>query len=160
MPHPLVDLSLQPRRIRRAGDASSSPGGAGGDGAGESPDLAARHSARRAVGLGGSAKLSPLALAIVLAAAGMILVIHGWRSSGRGARHDGVLGWRLVVQPALGHGHVHCVLSLSLGQTHRTVPGSCFQFRAMEMYNQGVIWSELNVDGPVDALGRHRLLAR
>jgi hypothetical protein len=29
-----------------------------------------------------------------------------------------------------------------------------FEFRAIEMYNQGVLWSELKVDGPVDALGR------
>ena len=53
------------------------------------------------LGLGGSAKLSPLALAILLAAAGMVLVIHGWRGSGAGARHDGRLGWRLLVQPPL-----------------------------------------------------------
>ena len=45
-PAPLVDLSLQPRRIGRAGDAPRRLGDAGGDGAGESPDLAARHPAR------------------------------------------------------------------------------------------------------------------
>src|SRR5918998_3589625 len=53
------------------------------------------------LGLGGSAKLSPLALAIPLAMSGLVLVVHGWRSSGQGARHDQRLGWRLLVQPPL-----------------------------------------------------------
>ena len=76
------------------------------------------------LGLGGSAKLSPLALAIVLAAAGMVLLVHGWRGSSRGARHDGVLGWRLVVQPAARRGDVHCVLSLSLAKPYPPHPGT------------------------------------
>jgi 4-amino-4-deoxy-L-arabinose transferase-like glycosyltransferase len=105
------------------------------------------------LGLGGSAKLSPLALAIVLAAAGMALLVHGWRGSGRGARHDGVLGWRLVVQPALAAAtFVASFPYLWPNPIVRT--RELLQFRAIEMYNQGVLWSELNVDGPVDALGR------
>jgi hypothetical protein len=105
------------------------------------------------LGLGGSAKLSPLALAIVLAAAGMVLVIYGWRGSGRSARHDGRLGWRLLVQPPLAV--VTFIASFPylwpdpVGRTR-----ALFEFRAIEMYNQGVLWSELNVDGPIDALGR------
>jgi hypothetical protein len=105
------------------------------------------------LGLGGSAKLSPLALAIVLAAAGMILVIHGWRGSGQGARHDGTLGWRLLVQPPLAAATFVASFPFlwpdPIGRTRELL-----QFRAIEMYNQGVLWSELNVDGPVDALGR------
>jgi hypothetical protein len=105
------------------------------------------------LGLGGSAKLSPLALAIVLAAAGMILVIHGWRGSGQGARHDGRLGWRLLVQPPLAAATFVASFPFlwpdPIGRTRELL-----QFRAIEMYNQGVLWSELNVDGPVDALGR------
>ncbi len=105
------------------------------------------------LGLGGSAKLSPLALAIVLAAAGMVLVIHGWRGSGRGARHDGMLGWRLLVQPPLAAATFIASFPYlwpdPIGRTR-----DLFEFRAIEMYNQGVLWSELNVDGPVDALGR------
>jgi len=105
------------------------------------------------LGLGGSAKLSPLGLAIVLAAAGMILVIHSWRGSGWGARHDGLLGWRLLVQPALAAAtFIASFPYLWPAPIHRT--RELLQFRAIEMYNQGVLWSELNVDGPVDALGR------
>jgi hypothetical protein len=105
------------------------------------------------LGLGGSAKLSPLALAIVLAAAGMALLVHGWRGSGRGARHDGVLGWRLLVQPPLAAAtFIASFPYLWPDPIHRT--RELFEFRAIEMYNQGVLWSELNVDGPVDALGR------
>src|SRR5918993_129910 len=105
------------------------------------------------LGLGGSAKLSPLALAIVLAAAGMVLLVHGWRGSGPGARHDGVLGWRLLVQPPLAAATFIASFPYlwpnPIGRTREL-----FEFRAIEMYNQGVLWSELYVDGPVDALGR------
>jgi hypothetical protein len=105
------------------------------------------------LGLGGSAKLSPLALAIVPAAAGMVLVIHGWRGSGAGARHDGRLGWRLLVQPPLAAATFVASFPYlwpdPVGRTR-----ALLEFRAIEMYNQGVLWSELNVDGPVDALGR------
>src|SRR5919112_3490572 len=105
------------------------------------------------LGLGGSAKLSPLALAIVPAAAGMVLVIHGWHGSGAGARHDGRLGWRLLVQPPLAAATFVATFPYlwpdPVGRTR-----ALLEFRAIEMYNQGVLWSELNVDGPVDALGR------
>jgi hypothetical protein len=105
------------------------------------------------LGLGGSAKLSPLALAIVPAAAGIVLIIHGWRGSGAGARHDGRLGWRLLVQPPLAAATFVASFPYlwpdPVGRTR-----ALLEFRAIEMYNQGVLWSELNVDGPVDALGR------
>ena len=105
------------------------------------------------LGLGGAAKLSPLALAIPLAAAGLILVIHGWRGSGPGARHDGALGWRLGVQPAIAAAtFVVSFPYLWPDPVRRTL--ALFEFRAVEMHNQGVIWSDLNVTGPIDALGR------
>jgi MFS family permease len=105
------------------------------------------------LGLGGAAKLSPLALAIPLAVAGLILVIHGWRGSGPGARHDGILGWRLGVQPAIAAAtFIVSYPYLWPDPLRRTL--ALFEFRAVEMYNQGVIWSDLNVTGPVDALGR------
>src|SRR5215217_6788291 len=90
------------------------------------------------LGLGGSAKLSPLALAIVLAAAGMVLLVHGWR---------------LLVQPPLAAAtFIASFPFLWPDPIHRT--RELFEFRAIEMYNQGVLWSELYVNGPVDALGR------
>jgi hypothetical protein len=105
------------------------------------------------LGLGGSAKLSPLALAIVLAGAGMVLLVHGWRGSSQGARHDGRLGWRLLVQPPLAAAtFIASFPFLWPDPIHRT--RELFEFRAIEMYNQGVLWSELYVNGPVDALGR------
>jgi hypothetical protein len=105
------------------------------------------------LGLGGSAKLSPLALAIVLAMAGTVLVVYGWRSSGQGAWHDRGLGWRLLVQPPLAAATFVAsfpyLWSDPIGRTRELL-----EFRAIEMYNQGTLWSELKVDGPVDALGR------
>ena len=105
------------------------------------------------LGLGGSAKLSPLALAIPIAAAGVVLIIRGWRGSGPNARHDGALGWRLVVQPALAAAtFIASYPYLWSDPLRRTL--TLFEFRAIEMYNQGVLWSELNVHGPIDALRR------
>ncbi|MCD6032732.1 MAG: hypothetical protein K0S78_4914 [Thermomicrobiales bacterium] len=84
---------------------------------------------------------------------GMVLVIHGWRGSGWAARHDGMLGWRLLVQPPLASATFIASYPYlwpdPIGRTREL-----FEFRAIEMYNQGVLWSELYVDGPVDALGR------
>lgn len=105
------------------------------------------------LGLGGSAKLSPLALAIVLAMAGTILVVYGWRGTGQAAWHDGRLGWRLLVQPPLAAATFVAsfpyLWSDPIGRTRELL-----EFRGIEMYNQGVLWSELKVDGPVDAFGR------
>src|SRR5919112_4567588 len=105
------------------------------------------------LGLGGSAKLSPLALAIVLAAAGGVLVLYGWGGAGGGARHDGVLGWRLLVQPPLAAATFIAAFPYLWPDPIRRTR-ELFEFRAIEMYNQGVLWSELYVDGPIDALGR------
>lgn len=105
------------------------------------------------LGLGGSAKLSPLALAIPLAAAGLVLVIHGWRGRGPAARHDAALGWRLGVQPVIAAAaFIVSYPYLWPDPVRRTL--ALFEFRALEMRNQGVIWSDLNVNGPIDALGR------
>ena len=105
------------------------------------------------LGLGGSAKLSPLALAFPLAAAGVVLIVHGWRGRGGAAAHDAALGWRLLPQPAIaGATFVASFPFLWPDPIGRTL--ALFRFRASEMYNQGVIWPELNVNGPIDALGR------
>lgn len=105
------------------------------------------------LGLGGSAKLSPLALAFPLAAAGIVLIVHAWRETGPSARHDGALGWRLLVQPALAAAtFIVSYPYLWSDPLRRTL--ALFEFRAAEMHNQGEIWSELRVHGPIDALGR------
>lgn len=105
------------------------------------------------LGLGGSAKLSPLALAFPLAAAGLVLAVQGWRRADPAAAHDGELGWRLLPQPVIaGAVFIATFPYLWPDPIRRTL--ELFAFRALEMYNQGVIWEDLRVDGPVDALGR------
>jgi hypothetical protein len=105
------------------------------------------------LGLGGAAKLSPMALAFPLAAAGVVLLLHGWRGRGPAAAHDGALGWRLLVQPAIaGAAFVASYPFLWPDPVGRTL--ALFRFRAAEMHNQGVIWPELEVQGPLDALAR------
>jgi hypothetical protein len=105
------------------------------------------------LGLGGAAKLSPLGLAIPLAGAGLILAIQGWRSRSEPASHDGELGWRLLPQPAIAAA-VFVALYPYLWSDPIRRTWNLVQFRTDEMYNQGVIWEELKVNGPVDALGR------
>jgi hypothetical protein len=105
------------------------------------------------LGLGGAAKLSPLALAAPLAAAGVILVIHGWRGRDAAAAHDGALGWRLLAQPALTAAtFIAAYPFLWPNPIGRIL--DLFHFRAVEMENQGAIWTELDIHGPIDALGR------
>lgn len=105
------------------------------------------------LGLGGSAKLSPLALALLLAGAGLILAVYGWRSNAVAAQHDGRLGWMLGVQPAIAVAtFVASFPYLWPDPVGRTL--ALFRFRSVEMHNQGVIWADLRVDGPIDALSR------
>ena len=104
-------------------------------------------------GLGGAAKLSPLALAAPLAAAGLVLVVHGWRGLGASAAHDGALGWRLLALPAVAAAtFIAAYPYLWPDPVGRTL--ALLEFRAVEMHNQGVIWSELEITSPLDAMGR------
>ncbi|MFN8590171.1 MAG: phospholipid carrier-dependent glycosyltransferase [Thermomicrobiales bacterium] len=105
------------------------------------------------LGLGGSAKLSPMAVAFPLAAAGLVLLVQARRTASPSAAHDRDLGWRLLVQPAVaGATFVASYPFLWPNPVGRTL--ALLRFRAAEMHNQGVIWAELNVNGPIDALGR------
>ncbi len=105
------------------------------------------------LGLGGAAKLSPLALALPLAAAGLVLAVQGWRGREASAAHDSALGWRLVVQPAFAAATFVVVYPyLWPDPIRRTF--ELLRFRAVEMENQGAIWEDLKVNGPIDALGR------
>jgi hypothetical protein len=105
------------------------------------------------LGLGGSAKLSPLGLALPLGAAGLVLAYQGWRKSTLAAIHDGTLGWRLLsVAPIATATFVASYPFLWPDPIRRTL--YLVQFRSVEMENQGEIWQELNISGPVDAIGR------
>lgn len=105
------------------------------------------------IGLGGSAKLSPLLLAVPLAGLGLLLVARGWRGSGAAARADLALGWKLLPQPVIAYAaFVASYPYLWPDPIGRTV--ALFQFRAQEMQGQGEIWSNLDVAGPADALSR------
>ena len=105
------------------------------------------------LGLGGAAKLSPLGLAIPLAGAGLVLIVHDWRARSASAAHDGALGWRLLPQPAIAAATFIALYPFLWPDPVRRT-WALLQFRTDEMYNQGVIWQELKVDGPVDALSR------
>jgi hypothetical protein len=105
------------------------------------------------LGLGGSAKLSPLGLIVPLAAAGLILAIQGWRGSSPAAVHDGALGWKLLSLPPVATAtFITSYPYLWPDPIRRTL--MLVQFRSVEMQNQGAIWQELDINGPIDALGR------
>ncbi len=102
-------------------------------------------------GLGGSAKLSPLLLALGLSFYGILLLI--WAKWGRGEPRDRAVGVRLVPLPVVAFAvFVASAPYLWPHPIARTM--TLFQFRAKEMANQGTIWADLRVDGPVDAVGR------
>lgn len=105
------------------------------------------------LGLGGSAKLSPLGLVAPLAAAGVVLAWRGWRGTGATAAHDGALGWRLLALPPVAAAtFVASYPFLWPDPIKRTL--DLLRFRTLEMQNQGNIWGDLRVDGPVDAVSR------
>jgi len=105
------------------------------------------------LGLGGSAKLSPLGLVVPLAAAGLVLAWRGWRGSDESSRHDGALGWRLLALPPVAAAtFIASYPFLWPDPIDRTL--DLLRFRSLEMQNQGNIWGDLKVEGPVDAVSR------
>ena len=105
------------------------------------------------LGLGGAAKLSPLGLIAPLAAASLVLIWQGWRGTSEASQHDGALGWRLLGLPPVATATFIAVYPyLWPDPIGRTV--DLLRFRTLEMQNQGNIWGELRVDGPVDAASR------
>lgn len=105
------------------------------------------------LGLGGSAKLSPLGLVAPLAAAGLVLIWRGWRGMDAAAQHDGALGWRLLALPPVAAAtFIASYPFLWPDPIGRTL--DLLRFRTLEMTNQGNIWGDLKIDGPVDAAGR------
>jgi hypothetical protein len=105
------------------------------------------------LGLGGAAKLSPLGLIAPLAAAGLVLIWRGWRGTDATAEHDGALGWRLIsLPPVAAATFIASYPFLGPDPIGRTL--DLLRFRSLEMQNQGNIWGELKVDGPIDAVSR------
>ena len=121
--------------------------------------LAARPTWPRAIllgallGLGASAKLSPILLALPLALLGLLLVVRAARSADADAPRRAALGWRLLPQPAVA-------LAVFVASYPFLWPDPVgrlrilYDFRAREMLNQGAIWPELKVAGPADSLSR------
>ena len=105
------------------------------------------------LGLGGSAKLSPLGLIAPLAAAGLVLIWRGWRGTDAAAQHDGALGWRLLALPPVAAAtFVASYPFLWPDPIGRTL--DLLRFRTLEMQSQGNIWGNLKVEGPIDAATR------
>lgn len=109
------------------------------------------------LGLGAAAKLSPLLLALPLAALGVLYLWLGWRGRRqRGEAGDGRaerLGWRLLPLPLVAVAtFVASYPYLWPDPIGRT--WALFGFRAQEMENQGLYWPELEVTSRADALGR------
>lgn len=105
------------------------------------------------LGLGGAAKLSPLGLIAPLAAAGLVLIWRGWRGSDEASQHDGALGWRLMALPPVATAtFIASYPYLWPDPIGRTL--ELLRFRTLEMQNQGNIWGDLKVEGPVDAASR------
>lgn len=108
-----------------------------------------------ACGLGASTKLSPLLVAAPLAGLGGILLLWAlsrW-ASGDGRAHATALGWRLLTVPAVSFATF--VLSYPFlwpDPIGRSL--TLYRFRVKEMANQGAIWNELYVAGPVEAVSR------
>lgn len=105
------------------------------------------------LGLGGAAKLSPLGLIAPLVAAGLVLIWRGWRGTDAAAQHDGALGWRLLTLPPVAAAtFIASYPFLWPDPVGRTL--DLLRFRTLEMANQGNIWGDLKVDGPLDAASR------
>jgi hypothetical protein len=121
--------------------------------------LAARPTWPRAVllgaiaGLGASTKLSPIFITIPLALLGVWLVAEAWGTRRADGPARAGLGWKLMATPAIAFAaFVASYPYLWPDPIGRTL--SLIQFRQREMYNQGRIWTELNIDGPLHAMGR------
>ncbi|MGI9253687.1 MAG: hypothetical protein ACR2J8_08065 [Thermomicrobiales bacterium] len=104
-------------------------------------------------GLGASTKLSPIVITIPLALYGLFLVAQAVISGREDGPARANLGWKLMATPPMAFAAF--VLSapyLWPDPVGRTL--SLLQFRQREMYNQGRIWPELDITGPIHALQR------
>jgi hypothetical protein len=105
------------------------------------------------LGLGGATKLSPLLMAVPLAALGVVLIGGATRLTGAEARRVAAVGWRLVPLPAIAFAaFVAAYPYLWPDPIGRTL--TLFAYRSQEMESQGRIWSDLDVPNSAAALGR------
>jgi hypothetical protein len=122
--------------------------------------LAARPSWPRAIllgvllGLGGSAKLSPILISVPLAGIGVLLLLYAWRRPTiETASISRRLGWRLMTLPLVAYAtFVASFPYLWSDPFGRTL--NLFRFRAQEMTGQGEIWDNLAITSRVEALNR------
>ncbi|MFM9106362.1 MAG: glycosyltransferase family 39 protein [Chloroflexota bacterium] len=121
--------------------------------------LAARPSWPRATvlgviaGLGASAKLSPIFVTVPLALLGGALVAGALLTHRQDGPARASLGWKLMATPPIAFAaFVASYPYLWPDPVGRTI--SLLQFRQREMYNQGRIWPELDVTGPLHAVER------
>lgn len=105
------------------------------------------------LGLGGSTKLSPMLIALPLAALGVVLIIGATRLRGPEANRVTAIGWRLVPLPAVAFAtFVFVYPYLWPDPIGRTV--TLFAYRSQEMESQSRIWANLAVPNSAAALGR------
>jgi 4-amino-4-deoxy-L-arabinose transferase-like glycosyltransferase len=104
------------------------------------------------LGLGGSAKLSPLLLAFPLAGYGVGLLLLA-RLRPLQSSKARTLGSLLIIQPVIAF--TTFVISYPyLWPSPMRRSWDLFAFRATEMRNQSANWPEVAIDGPVEALSR------
>jgi hypothetical protein len=104
-------------------------------------------------GLGASTKLSPIFITIPLAALGAFLIVQALMRNREDGPARAGLGWKLLATPPIAFATF--VLSypyLWPDPVGRTL--SLLQFRQREMFNQGRIWPDLDVTGPIHAVER------
>jgi 4-amino-4-deoxy-L-arabinose transferase-like glycosyltransferase len=110
------------------------------------------------IGLGGSAKLSPMGISVALAALGMLLIAHRAFQRCGGGLPLARMGWMLISTPfAAAITLVASYPYLWRNPIENTM--NLLDYRTFGMELQSSLWSGIAVSGPVEALQRigHRL---
>jgi hypothetical protein len=108
------------------------------------------------IGLGGSAKLSPMGISVALAAMGALLILIRWIRR-NGAGHNDLppytFGWQLISTPIVAA--ITLVASYPyLWRDPIDNTMNLLDYRTFGMELQSSLWSGIAVDGPVEALQR------
>jgi hypothetical protein len=106
------------------------------------------------LGLGGATKLSPLLLALPLAALGALLLVQArWRKRPGSETASGRFGWQLVALPAVAFATFVAVYPY-LWRAPLAHTADLFAFRAYSMELQAGIWPNAGVESRAEALQR------